>query len=357
MVSKLEKLVNKGKDLVKETKKYVGIGLLAGAFTFAPTPAIAQNYSILGGFLRSPGSNTTVVVQEEYKKDLSKTLSKPISISFSYINEGHLDDPYKHHRDGFMGQLWGDYSPKILDKLTLSAGVGPYYYYDTQSDEPNLGSTHRPNKFVRDFALVGSINAKYNLPYGLNIQGRVNFIEPTDNPLSWNNNDTDPNKNVSSQSFLLGIGADLSSENTGYLFNDKVKEKGKNQISFETVYSIGDIKNFVKAVEYRRIFTKNLEGSASYFFNNEGSYGAAAQVWLVENIKNLKFGIGTGAYFDLLSKEDEDTSNKEDLSQMISTMISYQITDHFNIQNEWSRIHPNRDKKEDIVRVGLGITF
>src|SRR3989304_71954 len=48
-------------------------------------------------------------------------------LSLLYLNEGHPSD---QRRDGFGMQAWARTSP-LGGRLTLAAGVGPYYYFDT----------------------------------------------------------------------------------------------------------------------------------------------------------------------------------------------------------------------------------
>jgi hypothetical protein len=57
----------------------------------------------------------------------SHDLSEILSVSFSWLNEGHIP---AHHRDGHAVQLWAR-TTAFAPGLTLAAGIGPYRYFDT----------------------------------------------------------------------------------------------------------------------------------------------------------------------------------------------------------------------------------
>jgi hypothetical protein len=61
-----------------------------------------------------------------------------IAVSTSWLNEGHV---YDHHRDGSAWELWGYWLPFGKDNFSLSAGVGAYYFFDTEYAHPLTGGT------------------------------------------------------------------------------------------------------------------------------------------------------------------------------------------------------------------------
>jgi hypothetical protein len=142
----------------------------------------------LSGKLQSHDeAEQTITTQLVYLQELPR----PFAFSLSYLNEGHLEEPDKHHRDGFAFQIWAR-KPVLVPWFSLAAGAGPYCWYDTQSD------TEGSNEYARGLGIVSSAAAKIQLPYvGLFLQGQFNWVETINN--------------ISTTSILFGIGTDFSS--------------------------------------------------------------------------------------------------------------------------------------------------
>src|SRR5579862_2666718 len=56
-----------------------------------------------------------------------KILAPYFAASLAYLNDGHFPG---HHRDGVTAEAWLPIN-LFHDHITISAGVGPFYYYDT----------------------------------------------------------------------------------------------------------------------------------------------------------------------------------------------------------------------------------
>ncbi len=288
----------------------------------------------LRGELQSPAeTNRASTRQYEYLQELPR----PFAFSISYLNEGHLDEPDKHHRDGFVFQAWVG-RPLLVLWLSLSAGIGPYYWYDTQRD--STGS----DKYVRGFAFIGAVAAKVQLPWdGLFLQARFNRVEA--------------NNNIDTNSVLLGIGTDFSSEGTVDESLPDVFENDKNEVLFlfNTFHDNG-----IMAAEYRGnlgILGGHIEVSATYYLKNDTisdgyrSYGAAGQIWAVNTLGDrLKFGFGAGLFLDLYCSDN-------DVSDIVSFLVAFRISNHWNIQACHSRILHNERYDEDIRTVAVGCLF
>jgi len=110
---------NKGKGRTSAARVVV-----CAAFCVASGTVQAQEFSLLAGPLRS-GSQNTYSWEANYREGLGRY----VAWSFSWLNEGHIPD---HHRDGQALQIWGRL-PLWDDRLELSAGAGPYRYFDTSA--------------------------------------------------------------------------------------------------------------------------------------------------------------------------------------------------------------------------------
>lgn len=84
----------------------------------------AQELTFLGGELKAGTDGSSPAWQVDYRQEFTQYFAG----SFAYLNEGHVPG---HHRDGNALQAWGRL-PFDNGKLALSAGVGAYYFYDTQ---------------------------------------------------------------------------------------------------------------------------------------------------------------------------------------------------------------------------------
>jgi len=92
---------------------------------FSVTPVKSQELSALGGFMYdyTGAYERSYAWQIEYREDFGNHYA----FSVSYLNEGHLKH---HHRDGHALQIWAR-APLLDKRLVLSAGIGPFFYYDT----------------------------------------------------------------------------------------------------------------------------------------------------------------------------------------------------------------------------------
>ena len=60
-----------------------------------------------------------------------------LATSLAYLNDGHFPG---HHRDGVTGEVWLPVN-FFSQHLTVSAGLGPFYYYDTTQADNGAGLT------------------------------------------------------------------------------------------------------------------------------------------------------------------------------------------------------------------------
>jgi hypothetical protein len=264
-------------------------------------------------------------------------LSGPFAFSFSYLNEGHLDRPDEHHRDGFVFQTWARKSV-FAPWFSIAAGLGPYYWYDSQL------STSGSEKFVRGFGIISSASANIHLPWdGLYLQGRFNWVEA--------------NNNISTKAVLFGVGTDFSSSD---VLNKHLPELSNNKMNEVLLLFDPFSSDSIGGIEYRRnlgILENHVEVSVSYLFDNDEifkedrSYGVTAQIWAVNKFKDrFKFGIGTGVFVDLLE-------SWHNVSNVISILFAFQISNHWNLQICHSRIHPDINEDEDIRTIAVGYLF
>src|SRR5882724_4996903 len=139
----------------------------------------AQEVSYLAGGGTLPNFRSSTF---SWDLDYRQHLYRYLSASVGWINEGHL---IGHHRDGTDGELWLE-APMFNGRLTLAAGAGGYYYFDTET----AGDSNSID--VHGSALMTSFSATAYLTDRWFARFLINRI--------------DPHGDIRSNTALLGLG-------------------------------------------------------------------------------------------------------------------------------------------------------
>src|SRR5512144_1727504 len=103
--------------------------VLAFAAAVQPIPAAAEELGLLGG---AAHSNETGHHSGAYAFDYQENFGAHLAAGGGYVNEGHATND---HRDGLALQLRARVT--VLDpRLTLVAGIGPLFYFNTTRADP-----------------------------------------------------------------------------------------------------------------------------------------------------------------------------------------------------------------------------
>lgn len=270
--------------------------------------------------------------------------------SFAYLNDGHFPG---HHRDGVSGEAWAPFT--IDDRMTLSVGGGPFYYFDTEHAPMPGGFAD-----VHGWALLLSADARLALGAPLDQPGW--FL---DLRYDW----SAPARDIETRSIGLGIGyrmySDLVSDNPtdgtaeGFANDEIVGYVGKTIVnSFSSQWS------FAEAVEYRReLAAKVIRGSLA--FVNEGNAqlvrrkGVIYEIWAEPSFwnGNASVGIGWGGYTAV--DKSRPTTGRH-ISYVVSTTMSARLPDlgeRTDIRVTWHRIVTDYDRDTDILLFGIGYRF
>ena len=310
------------------------------------SPVSAQDLYGLGGFVQGTGAGgSSYSWQIEYRQ----ALNEYFAASVSYLNEGHISS---HHRDGHTAQLWA--GTRVADgRLSLSAGIGPYYYYDTVPASQGILYANE-----HGWGLNSSLAATWHLDNRWQLQLRSNWIE-TDSP-----HDT--------VSVLFGVGCQLGSPGetspadvtTSKVDQDRpdvlVAYLGRTIVnSFDSEHSVA------VGIEYRRRLSKYLEGSVGWLYEGDSRLvrrdGITGEVWIVRNFleDRLGLGIGGGLYFNLDSYHHvfEPNNTRKTVSGIVSLTGSYRVTPEWELRAVWHRVVTNYDRDTDVLLGGIGYRF
>ena len=321
--------------------------LVAAAAVFAARPAGAQEISFLGGAIHSaPLHDHTYAWSLEFLQGLGERSA----LSFAYLNEGHLPG---HRRDGQTFQLWRR-ALFFRRRLSLAAGLGPYFYYDTTGPA-------RPGGFRDDhgWGAVASAAATWYLPGRLTAQIRLNWVETA------NRFDT--------ASVLAGLGYQLSPPPPG----GGPRPRPPHQASWTTrnavtllagrtiVNSYSAEYALAQSIEYRRGIGRYWDASVAWL--NEGDTrlvrrnGVIAQVWATRVFPggHLDLALGGGTYVavDQRRTPRPGESGRGAVAGIVSLRAGVRFAGHWEIPLVWNRIVTGYNRDTDVLLAGLGYRF
>lgn len=318
--------------------------LLIGACFVLSPPASAQEFSLLAGPLRSD-SATTYSWNASYREGLGRFAAW----SFSWINEGHIPE---HHRDGQTVQAWGRL-PLWNDRLELSAGTGPYRYFDTTAAQPggDYSNTH-------GWGLLWSMRAAYYFDRRWIAQAQLNHVQ------AFGGRD--------STALLFGIGYQLEEKGGPGPRERAVPRISKvtnNEITVMLGKTILNSNNSESAtagsLEYRRGLWRYVDVTASYI--HEGGHiqsrrdGVAAQLWATRAFfdDGLTLSVGVGPYVSITQNDDLPQNRIGDgrLSALVALSASYRFGQHWLTRITWNRVVTRYDRDTDLIEAGIGVRF
>ncbi|CAH2031376.1 hypothetical protein [Trichlorobacter ammonificans] len=278
--------------------------------------------------------------QVEYRHNLAPSLA----VGLTYLNEGHMPD---HHRDGHSLQFWGSRAIGG-SRLSLSAGAGPYYYYDTVT---GTGSDGHRNE--HGFGCLLSLAAVLRTDSPWLFQVRANWAE------TFGKMDT--------ASLLAGIGyqTDHPARAASSLAErSKATDRELFLLAGSTFTNSFDVAHSAAlSLEYRQRFARNLAMSLAWLYEGENRlirrYGPTLQLWAVTDALDgeVTLGLAAGAYaaFD----EQAGMNRRGDwIVTPIATMAAdYRLDQRWSLRFSWSRVVTDYDRDSDVLLGGVGYRF
>jgi hypothetical protein len=317
-----------------------GIGAFALLVAIGPA-AHAQEFSVFGGAARS-STSTTYTWAFEYEEGLGEYFAA----SFMWLNEGHVPD---HHRDGQAVQLWAR-APLMNRRFVVSAGVGPYRYFDTTVAEDGGGYSND-----HGWGVVYSVRAAYYASNRWIAQLQLNHVHVQRGP--------------DSSSVMLGVGYQLDAPGEPGPRQWAPSRTGKVTDNEVTVYIGRTVLNsddsesaLAGSIDYRRGLWKYVDLTVGYLY--EGSTdlarrdGITSELWLTRAFFNDKvtLAVGTGVYYALSEREEatHQGPGAHQFSGLISISGAYRFTEHWSGRLTWNRVLTRYDRDTDVMFAGLG---
>ncbi|MDR5775907.1 MULTISPECIES: hypothetical protein [unclassified Caballeronia] len=331
-------------SIKRRSRKLAAWTIAGAALAGTVTSAQAQEFSVLAGPLKSSSQNSY-----SWEANYREGLGRYAAWSFSWLNEGHIPD---HHRDGQAVQLWGRL-PLWNNRLELSAGAGPYRYFDTSQAEAGSGYSNS-----HGWGGMFTLRAAYYFDNRWIAEMKLNRVQAFGGP------DT--------TALLFGIGYQLDapdgrgprayapSRSTNVTSNEVTVMLGRTILN-----SLDSESNLSESVEYRRGLWHYVDFTASYL--HEGGHvqsrrdGIAAQLWATRAFFNdrLTLGVGAGPYLSITQNDDLPQNRTGDgrFAGVVSASASYRFTDRWLARLTWNRMVTRYDRDSDIIEAGIGMRF
>ena len=312
-------------------------------------PAGAQElYALAGGQYTQSLKESTYSYAIEYAHNLSDY----VYASFTWLNEGHVTD---HHRDGYSPQLWLRW-PSSSRTFLLSAGVGPYRYYDTTY----VSSTGQVTD-AHDWGALFSVAAQWYFRAPWVMQLRYNYARTT--------------TSISTNTLQLGFGYQFESAAAPGPVPPSHYDLSTPRAEM-TLMAGNSVQNNLQsphgvawAAEFRERLTPYLDAIGTYL--DEGNThvvkrkGVAGQLGLVREFLNHHADVGIAGGFYLARDQDylvpSDTvvgiATRTQVLGLLSMTMTWRITRMLHLRAYWDRTLTTNGRDTDVVLGGLGWSF
>ncbi len=304
--------------------------------TLFPMDALCQEVYVFGGI--SQDGKQSSVRSGAWGLSYMEEFGQYFAGSFTWINEGHLGG---HHRDGPAVQVW--YRRYLRGKsLSLEAGAGPYFYYDTKRRQSNTMNTH-------GLGGVFSLAATWHFSNKWLLQLRTNWIETSHDPdtlsvtvaVGYKPKDDTPASSGPARTTLTGA------NEIGLLAGQTADN------SYEEDHAAA------LALEYRRRILPFLEWTAGWLNETDssfaGRFGPYTQLFAVRDFfdARLSLGLGLGPYLARDNRSEENTN----VAAMFTMTAAYRFASPWLVRISWNRITTHYHCDADVIMGGVGYRF
>ena len=305
-------------------------------------PALAQEAYVLGGGQYTPGLREATY---SYSMEYLQNISEHSYATFTWLNEGHVTN---HHRDGYSGQLWLR-ALSSSRRFTLSAGVGPYRYYDTTY------VTAKGVTDAHDWGVLGSVAAHWYFRNPWVMELRYNYAYTR--------------TSISTHTLLWGFGYQFEHSALGgpvlntalYSF---VPDGQRSEITLMAGKSV--VNNFnsphgvAYGAEYRYRLTPYIDAIGTYLDEGDARVvkrrGPAAQLGIKREFLNhhADVGVAGGFYF---ARDQDMAGARTEVLGLLTMTATYRFTAGFRARAYWYRTLTTNGRDTDVAMLGLGFAF
>jgi hypothetical protein len=315
-------------------------------------PGHAQElYALAGGQYTQDLHEKTYSYSIEYLENLNDYAFG----TFTWLNEGHVTN---HHRDGYSAQIWLRW-PSPSRRFTLSAGVGPYRFYDT-TEVANIGTTD-----LHGWGVLGSVAAHWYFRNPWVMEVRYNYAHT--------------NSSITTHTALVGFGYQFEHSSTaGPVWNTQRYGFYPEGQRFELTVMAGSsvVNNFNSphgvawGAELRYRLTPYIDAIGTYLDEGDARVvkrkGGAGQLGLKREFLNhhADVGVAGGFYF---ARDSDYNGPPTDVLGLVTTRTqvlglltmtaTYRFEVGFRVRAYWYRALTTNGRDTDVVMLGLGWAF
>lgn len=301
-------------------------------------PVCSQEFYAHSGVVHRNGSDSDTY-SSGYGVAYFHKVSKHALVSLSYINQGHFP---RHHGDGLTPQVW--WRQMLGQDFSLSAGIGPFLYFDTTGSHDASTANHGVGGMV-------SAAATWHTNSPFLIQLRTNWIE------------TSHSIDTFSATLALGYELDVSKAPAASLLANG--RDLKDEITFLAGRTVLNQFQYARAVagavEYRRNLTRYLDWTFTALYEGDiepiHRFGPATQLWLVQHFygDRMSLGVGAGPY---LTFDITDRGTATVLTGPIITLSgACRLSPHWGLRGSWNRVTTGFSHDTDVFLGGVSYRF
>jgi hypothetical protein len=332
--------------LLRARRVGMASGVLLGLGVLCACPVLhAETLSVLGGLSESDDYSASTYA---WALDFRTALGERYAASLEWLNEGHTQ---ANRRDGGVAQFWLN-APRWLNRISFSAGIGPYIYCDTETTVTARG-------YADDHGIGALISGAMLLDLG------HHWI------VSVKASDVYTPGDVGNYQVLLGAGYDFT--DVDHLLTEvsakagDTDPDGRQQLQVfggRTIFNDRDASQaYTFGADYRFELNHWSAWSAAWFDDPGSPEGLnnrlASQLWLVDRIKraHLALSVGLGGYLELGPKPLPSAVPFERLSGLSGIRGDWQWGERTSVILTWYRKFTEDDADRDILSLGLGWRF
>lgn len=314
--------------------------------------AMAQEISGLVGGQYTPGLREKTY---SYSIEYLQNFNDYAYATFTWLNEGHVTN---NHRDGYSGQLWLRW-PSSSRRFTLSAGVGPYRYYDTTA-LAGVGVTDE-----HGWGVLGSAAARWYFRNPWVFEVRYNYAHT--------------NNSITTHTALIGFGYQFEHSSTaGPVWNTQRYGFYPSDQRLELTVMAGStvVNNFnsphgvATGAELRYRLTPYIDAIGTYLDEGDARVvkrkGGAGQLGLKREFLNhhADVGVAGGFYF---ARDSDYRGPPTDVLGVLNThtevlglltmTATYRFELGLRLRAYWYRTLTTNGRDTDVAMLGLGYAF
>ena len=312
-------------------------------------PATAQELYAMAGWQYTPSLKENTY---SYAFEYAHNLSDYFYASFTWLNEGHVTD---HHRDGYAPQIWLRW-PSSSRRFLLSAGVGPYRYYDTTYAEQTGSVTDS-----HGWGVLYSAAAQWYIRAPLVLQVRYNYAHTS--------------ASIKTDTLLIGLGYQFEGSTAAGPVPPSHYDLSTPHWEMTAMAGKSVQNNFNSpqgtawGAELRWRLTPYIDAIGTYLDEGDTHVvkrkGVAGQLGLVREFLDHHADVGIAGGFYLARDEDYlvpsdtlvGTATNTQVLGLLTMTLTWRVTRMTHLRAYWYRTLTTNGRDTDVLLGGLGWSF